>query len=174
MHLEHVAIECDIDCPEHGREHVSATLRFNHLVRPPFPILGLRRERYSLADMGIDIGATGTATLIVDATDTAIALGSGDVPVLATPRIVALLEQAAVAAIASSLGTDATSVGTHVAVDHLAASFLGASIEAVAEIVDVDGRSVSYRLVATEGDRTIATGNHTRIVVDRERFLGTR
>ena len=138
----------------------------------PVLIFGLRLERYSLADMGIDIGATGRATLTVTAADTAIALGSGDVPVLGTPRIVALLEQAAVAAIADSLDDEVTSVGTQIGVDHLAASFVGASVEAIAEVVDVDGRAVSYRLTANEGDRTIATGNHIRFVVDRERFVG--
>jgi fluoroacetyl-CoA thioesterase len=129
---------------------------------------------YSLADMRIEIGARGTAVTTVEAADTAIALGSGDVPVLGTPRIVALLEQAAVAAIASGLDVGVTSVGIHVAVDHLAASFVGVTIEAVAEVVEVNGRAISFRLTVYEGDRTVATGNHTRLVVDRERFLGSR
>jgi fluoroacetyl-CoA thioesterase len=131
-------------------------------------------EGYSLADMGLEIGARGTATLTVEAKDTAIALGSGDVPVLGTPRVVALLEQAAVAALADGLDAGVTSVGTHIAIDHLAASFVGASIEAVAEVVAVDGRALSFRLTAFEGDRLVATGNHTRLAVDRERFLRPR
>lgn len=122
--------------------------------------------------MEISVGATGSATLVVGEADTAIALGSGDVPVLATPRLVALLEEAAVAALAGTLEEGATSVGTHIAIDHLAASFLSAPVRATAEVTEIDPRSVSFRLTAHEGDRVVAIGNHTRIVVDRARFLG--
>ena len=124
--------------------------------------------------MEIVIGTTGSADLIVGEEDTAIALGSGDVPVLGTPRIIALLEEAAVAALDGDLAEGITSVGTHVAVDHEAASFVGAAVTAVAEVVAVDGRTVEFRLVAREGSRTVATGNHTRVLVDRERFLASR
>ena len=101
--------------------------------------------------MEIVIGAAGSAHLIVGEADTAIALGSGDVPVLGTPRIVALLEQAAVAALAGDLADGTTSVGTHIAVDHVAASFVGAAVEAIAEVVDVDGRTVTFRLSRSGG-----------------------
>lgn len=124
--------------------------------------------------MGIMIGAAGSAHLVVGEEDTAIALGSGDVPVLGTPRIVALLEEAAVAALKGDLAEGITSVGIHVAVDHVAASLVGASVTAVAEVVDVEGRTVMFRLAAQEGSRTVATGNHTRLLVDRARFLGSR
>lgn len=124
--------------------------------------------------MEIVIGTTGSADLIVGEEDTAIALRSGDVPVLGTPRIIALLEEAAVAALDGDLAEGITSVGTHVAVDHEAASFVGAAVTAVAEVVAVDDRTVEFRLVAREGSRTVATGNHTRVLVDRERFLGSR
>ena len=130
--------------------------------------------RYSLADMEIVIGATGSADLIVGEADTAVALGSGDVPVLGTPRVVALLEEAAVAALAGDLGDGVTSVGTRVAVIHEAASFVGAAVTAAAEVVAVEGRTVTFRLVAREGSRTVASGTHTRVLVDRARFLGSR
>jgi predicted thioesterase len=123
--------------------------------------------------MEIQIGATASVTLTAGESDTAIALGSGDVPVLATPRLIALLEEAAVASIADGLSDGETSVGTRVAIDHLAASFVGAAVIATAEVVRTAGRSVSFRLTAHEGDRTVATGDHTRVVVDRLRFLGT-
>jgi predicted thioesterase len=124
--------------------------------------------------MEIVIGTAGSAYLIVGEADTASALGSGDVPVLGTPRIIALLEQAAVAAVAADLADGTTSVGTHITVDHVAASFVGARVEATAEVVEVDGRSVVFRLSAQDGDRTIATGSHMRVIVDRSRFLGSR
>ncbi|MGB5168267.1 MAG: hotdog domain-containing protein [Acidimicrobiia bacterium] len=122
--------------------------------------------------MEIVIGVAGSAHLIVGEEDTAIALGSGDVPVLGTPRIVALLEEAAVAALAGDLADGITSVGTHIAVDHVSASFVGAAVAAVAEVVAVEGRTVMFRLTAQDGSRTVATGNHTRLLVDRARFLG--
>ena len=120
------------------------------------------------------IVADGSAHLFVGEEDNAIALGSVDVPVLGTPRIVALLEEAAVAAMKGDLAEGITSVGTHVAVDHVAASPVGASVAAAAEVVEVEGRTVMFRLVAKEGSRTVATGNHTRLLVDRARFLGSR
>lgn len=124
--------------------------------------------------MEIVVGATGSADLVVRGEDTAIALGSGDVPVLGTPRIVALLEEAAVAALAEDLAEGTTSVGTHIAVDHQAASLVGAKVSGLAEVVSVEGRTVVFRLVAREGNRTVASGSHTRVVVDRERFFGSR
>ena len=130
-------------------------------------------ELYSLVHMEIQIGVTASVALRVGETDTAIALGSGDVPVLATPRLVALLEEAAVASIAADLSDGETSVGTRVAIDHLAASFVGASVIATAEVVDTADRSVAFQLTAHEGDRLVAAGDHTRVVVDRLRFLGT-
>ena len=122
--------------------------------------------------MEIELGTTATVRLVVGDADTAIALGSGDVPVLGTPRIVALMEQAAVAALAGTLDEGATSVGTRIAIDHLAASLPGAAVTATAEVVGIDGRSVSFRLTVHEGDRLVASGTHVRFVVDRDRFLG--
>jgi predicted thioesterase len=82
------------------------------------------------------------------------------------------MEQAAVAALAGTLDEGATSVGTRISVDHLAASLVGAAVAATAEVVGIDGRAVSFRLTVHEGDRRVATGDHIRFVVDRERFLG--
>ncbi len=122
--------------------------------------------------MQIEVGTSATVHLVVTDVDTAIALGSGDVPVLGTPRIVALMEQAAVAALAGTLDDGATSVGTRISVDHLAASLVGVTVTATAEVVGLEGRAVSFRLTVREGDRQVATGDHVRFVVDRERFLG--
>ena len=123
--------------------------------------------------MEIEVGTSATVRLVVGDADTAIALGSGDVPVLGTPRIVALMEQAAVSVLAGTLDDGDTSVGTRIAVDHLAASPVGAVVTATAEIVGLNGRAVSFRLVVYEEDRQVATGDHVRFVVDRERFVGS-
>jgi predicted thioesterase len=122
--------------------------------------------------MQIEVGTSATIHLVVADPDTAIALRSGDVPVLGTPRIVALMEQAAVAVLAGTLDEGATSVGTRISVEHLAASLVGVTVTATAEVVDLEGRAVSFRLTLHEGDRQVATGDHVRFVVDRERFLG--
>jgi len=119
------------------------------------------------------IGASASVPLTVGEGDLATVLRSGDVPVLATPRLVALCEEATVAAIGPHLEDGHTSVGARVEFDHLAPSGLGAEVRARAGIVDVDGRLVTFAVTVTEGERTVARGTIIRAVVDRERFLGT-
>jgi predicted thioesterase len=114
--------------------------------------------------------------LVTDA-DTAIALGSGDVPVLATPRVLAWLEAATVEALAASMAPGSTSVGTRVEIEHLMASPVGADVVASASVSYVDGRLVRFEVAAEHriGDapaQVVATGRVTRVVVDRDRFLG--
>ncbi len=108
--------------------------------------------------------------------DTALAQGSGDVPVLATPRLVAWLEAATVECLAAVLDAGSTSVGTRVEVEHVAPSPVGAAVVARASVSYVDGRLVRFEVAAEhtvkDGDPVVvATGRVTRVVVDRERFL---
>jgi predicted thioesterase len=116
-------------------------------------------------------GTTAAVSAEVTEADTATALGSGDVPVLATPRVVALMEQAAVAAIAGSLPPEATTVGIRIAVDHIAATAVGRAVTAVATVTGVEGRRIDFGVEVDEGGRVIARGTHTRVVVDRDTFL---
>jgi fluoroacetyl-CoA thioesterase len=117
------------------------------------------------------------AVLAFDVTDadTATALGSGDVPVLATPRLLAWLEAATCVAAASEAGMagpERTSVGTRVVVDHLLATPVGGRVQVAADLVQADGRLLRFRVTATDGaGRAVATGEVTRVVVDRDRFL---
>jgi len=124
--------------------------------------------------MVIELGMAAVVGLVVEEADTAVALGSGDVLVLGTPRVVALMEQAAVSALAGSLDEGFTSVGTRITIDHLAPSFVGATVEAFAEVVAVDGRSVVFRLTVREGEQLVARGEHARFIVNREQFLSSR
>jgi len=102
--------------------------------------------------------------------DTAAALGSGDLPVLATPRALAWLEAATCAAL--DLDDSRTSVGTRVEVEHIAASPVGATITATADLVHEDGRLLRFRVAAHDGHGTlVAHGEVRRVVVDRARFL---
>lgn len=104
--------------------------------------------------------------------DTAIALGSGDVPVLATPRLLAWLEAATVAAVAGHLGEGSTSVGSRVELDHRAPSAVGSTVTIGAELAGVDGPLLRFDVSAVDADgRTVASGQVVRAVVDRERFL---
>lgn len=109
--------------------------------------------------------------LVTDA-DTASALGSGDVPVLATPRLLAWLEAATVSALTPAVDAGTTTVGTHVRVDHLLATPVGGRLEVSAKVLAVDGRTVELAVSARDSaGRTVATGVVRRAVVDRERFL---
>ena len=110
-------------------------------------------------------------TFTVTDDDTAVAVGSGSLPVLGTPRLLAWCEAATCAAIDPALPAGSTSVGTRVALEHLAASAVGASIAVTATTAYVDGRLVRFTVTATDQDRVVASGEITRVVVDAERFL---
>lgn len=111
-----------------------------------------------------------SVTHTVGDADTAAALGSGDLPVLATPRALAWLEEATCAAL--DLDDSRTSVGTRVEVEHIAASPVGATITATADLVHEDGRLLRFRVAAHDGHGTlVAHGEVRRVVVDRTRFL---
>jgi fluoroacetyl-CoA thioesterase len=105
--------------------------------------------------------------------DTAVALGSGDVPVLATPRVLALAERATVAAVAGAIGPGATTVGVRVELEHLAASVVGATVRVSAELDRVDGRVLGFAVELRDGARLAARGHVTRVLVDRDAFLAT-
>ena len=113
---------------------------------------------------------TGTASLVVGEEHTAIAVGSGDVPVLATPWLVALCERASVATANHVLGPEETSVGVHVNIEHIAASVPGATIEATAEILTADGTRLVFSVTAHEGTRLVGCGTIVRVRVHRDRF----
>ena len=115
-------------------------------------------------------GLVGHATVTVTPALTAAAMGSGDVPVYATPAVLALIEAACVDAVAAALPDGSTSVGTRVELDHLAASKIGATVEGSATLDAVNGRSLSFTCEAREGDRVIARAEHRRVIVDRARF----
>ena len=119
----------------------------------------------------MNIGLSYTATTTVNQNNTALALGSGDMEVFATPAMVALMENAAMNAVTPHLEAGQTTVGTQITTSHIKASALGATISATATLTAVDGRSLTFAITAREGDKVIGEGSHTRFIVDRERFL---
>ena len=116
-------------------------------------------------------GLTGLAETTVTEQDLACALGSGDVTVLGTPRVIALAEAATVKAIASALAPGQTSVGTRVDVRHMAASPLGRKIRAMAELVEVSGKALLFRIEVQDDFGLVADGTVERFVVDRTSFM---
>lgn len=119
----------------------------------------------------IEVGAHGSVELVVTDDDTAVAFRSGSVPVLATPRVVALVEEASVAAIAGRLPEGETSVGMRVQLDHLAPTPVGATVLAEASLDKVEGRRLIFTVSVTDGRGLVAVGKVTRVLVDIARFL---
>lgn len=116
-------------------------------------------------------GLTARVELIVTEADTALAVGSGDVAVLGTPRVVALAEAATVAATAGALPPDGTTVGTRVELDHLAPTAVGRTVVAQARLTDVDGRRLGFEVTVTDdAGQSVARGRVERVLVDRRRF----
>lgn len=124
----------------------------------------------ALAD-SVRPGLTGRAQLDVEEADTAEAFGSGDVPVLGTPRVVALCEQAAITALGAVLAATQTSVGMRVQIDHLAPTAVGGSVTADATLEKVEGRRLTFTVSVSDRCGLVAAGRVTRVVVERERFL---
>ena len=115
-------------------------------------------------------GAVGKAQVIVSDAQTALAMGSGSLPVFATPALIALIEAAACNAI-EGLDDGQTSVGIRVEVNHTAASPVGAAVTATARLDSVDGRTLHFVVSAADESGPIGDGTHSRVIVDADRFL---
>jgi predicted thioesterase len=121
--------------------------------------------------MEFNPGARGEVRHIVGEADTAIALCSGDVPVLGTPKVVALCEQAAVRAIASCLPSGHTTVSMRVQLEHLQPTAVGIEVVTEAVLERIEGRRLSFHVNVNDPRGLVATGRVTRVLVDTERFL---
>jgi fluoroacetyl-CoA thioesterase len=122
--------------------------------------------------MELTAGRRAEITVVVGEQDTAAALGSGEVPVLGTPRLLALAEAATVLALDGALAPGQTSVGTSVRLEHTAASPVGMRVTVTAELTAVDGRRLAFAVEAVDGAGTVAgLGTVERVVVDRDKFL---
>jgi fluoroacetyl-CoA thioesterase len=121
--------------------------------------------------MEVTPGLVGEVELVVSAPDTADALGNKGVHVLATPRLVGLLEEAAIAAVQAHLPAGAGTVGTRIDVKHLAATPVGMRVRARAVVREVDGRRYVYDVEAHDDVEKIAEGTHERFQINQARFL---
>ena len=117
------------------------------------------------------IGLTHTSNVVVADGNTAIALGSGDMPVLATPAMMSLMENAAMLAVASELEDGETTVGGYIESSHLRPTSVGTEVAATATLEKIDGRKLYFKIVVRQGETIIGEGIHLRFIVNREKFL---
>ena len=121
--------------------------------------------------MSLVIGLKGCAETTVTEQNTAAAVGSGSLPVFATPMMVALIEAAAVNALEGQLAEGETSVGTHMDVSHDSATPIRLRVRAEAELTGLEGRCLTFSVSAYDEAGPIGKGVHTRFIVQSERFL---
>lgn len=122
--------------------------------------------------MTLSTGLRGDSKLVVDPGDTARALGTAEIDVLATPRLVALCEEAAQSAVDGELPDGATTIGMRVRLDHLQPSPVGAEVVAEAVLEKINGRRLEFTCSVSDAGGLVAAGRITRVVVDVERFMG--
>ena len=116
-------------------------------------------------------GASYTSTMRVVAETTADYIGSGDLAVLATPAMCALMENAALLAVAPHLEAEQTTVGTALNIEHLRATKVGEVITATAVLTEINGRELKFNIAARDEVGIIGEGTHTRFIVNREKFM---
>ena len=121
--------------------------------------------------MPVETGLHGSAELTVGDDDTAIAMRSGDVAVLATPRLVALAEEATCRAVNGELEDGETTVGMRVQINHLAPTSVGTTVTAEATLEKIEGRRLTFTISVNDDAGLIGAGKVTRAIVDRGEFL---
>lgn len=125
-----------------------------------------------MADLSrLSVGLTGSASMLVTEERLATRVGSGDVPVFASPMLIALMEAASVDCLDGHLPEDHQSLGVHLNVTHSAPTPIGLTVTATATLKTIDGRKVTFDVSATDGVERIGSGVHTRIIVDTARVM---
>jgi len=112
-----------------------------------------------------------TSTLIVEEKHLACNVGSGDLRVLATPMMMALMENAAMLCVADELDAESSTVGGQISSSHLKPTGLGHTVTATAELISVEGRKLKFKVSASDEDGLIGEGEHLRFIIGRERFM---
>ena len=116
-------------------------------------------------------GLSFTSKMNVTTEKTALAIGSGDLPILATPALLALMENAAMNAVAQELEDGQSTVGGEICSSHVKPTGLGKQVSATATLIKVEGRKLYFRVNAHEDGKLLGEGTHLRFVVDKVRFL---
>lgn len=121
--------------------------------------------------MPLKPGLSADISMIVSESDTAIAFRSGEVPVLATPRVIALMEEAAITAVHPQLDDGFSTVAVRVQVEHISPTAIGGSVKAEATLEKIEGRRLTFQVTARDERGLVAAGKVTRVLVDVARFL---
>ena len=116
-------------------------------------------------------GLQHTSLLTVTDAVTAVTMGSGDMPVLATPAMLALMENAAMLAVADRLPEGCTTVGGHISASHLKPTPVGETVTATATVTRVEGRKIEFKVEARCGETLLGEGTHLRFIVERGKFM---
>lgn len=116
-------------------------------------------------------GLSYTSKTIVNENNTAIAMGSGDLEVFATPALVALMENAAKCTVEATLPEGSTTVGAHIQTSHIKPSALGEEVTATAILEEIDGKKLTFKVEATDSQGIVGKGTHVRYIVDICRFM---
>ncbi|MCD8317915.1 MAG: thioesterase family protein [Paraprevotella sp.] len=119
----------------------------------------------------METGLTHTSTLTVESRHLAVHVGSGDLEVLATPIMAALMENAAMMAVKEALDEGMTTVGGHLSTSHIKPTAPGQTVCATATLTAVDGRKLTFKVTARDEYGTIGEGEHIRFIVDRQKFM---
>ena len=127
-------------------------------------------SNYNTENM-LERGLKYTSEMVVTDAVTATAVGSGDMPVLATPAMMALMENASMLAVANELPIGFTTVGGYIESSHLRPTAVGETVRAVAQVKRVDGKKIEFAVAVYCGDTLLGEGTHLRFVVEREKFL---
>lgn len=114
---------------------------------------------------------TFTSETVVALSNCAVTMGSGDLKVFATPAMVALMENAAMNAVAPALPQGSTTVGAEMNTTHIKPSAIGAKVQATATLTAIEGRKLTFAVEAADEAGTIGKGTHVRFIVDKERFM---
>ena len=119
----------------------------------------------------LEAGIKGRQEVMVTDENSAAAVGSGLLPVFATPAMVALMENAAMLAVAAGLPEGSTTVGAQMNTSHIKPSPMGEEITATATLEEAEGRKLTFKVVAHDSKGVIGEGTHIRFIVDKEKFL---
>jgi len=123
-----------------------------------------------MADINLKVGLSASIETVVFSKNTAEEFGSGDIDVYATPAMISLMEKAALSAVALHLPKGQTTVGTLVNIRHIAATPVGMKVRAVAELIGIEGKKLSFKIEAFDENEKIGEGYHDRYIVDMGKF----
>lgn len=119
----------------------------------------------------MQIGKKHTSTMIVEEKHLACNVGSGDLPVFATPMMMALMENAAMLCVADELENGSSTVGGQISSSHLKPTGLGKTVTATAELISAEGRKLKFKVSASDEGGLIGEGEHLRFIIDKEKFM---